>query len=90
MDPNTDDKRPSKVEMNSTPEQPPLIEIRRSQNNPDSQAGWHTNGPAPAWFRVRGGPWRRIRGVGYQSDHKLAHDLVVLLDVAPAPGDEGE
>ncbi len=62
-------------------ETPALVEIRRSQNSPDSPRGQHTNGPAPFWVSVCGGPWRRVRARGYMSDHKLVRDLEELLEV---------
>lgn len=69
---------------------PALVEIRRSQLAPNSTAGQHTNGPAPAWVSINGGPWRRVRGRGYMSDHKLVRDLEELLEVESTDGGEDE
>jgi hypothetical protein len=61
---------------------PALVEIRRSQLKPGT-TGQHTNGRAPAWVSINGGPWRRVRARGYASDHRLVRDLEELLEVEP-------
>ena len=58
----------------------PFAEIRRSQNNPDSPGGQHTNGPPPFWIRFGDGPWRRIRWRRSGAALRAALEALLELD----------
>lgn len=44
-----------------------LVEIKFTNDNPNSPGGMHTNGPPSAWVRFNEGEWKRARGVASRS-----------------------